>query len=34
MPLGSPGFWAGMYTWWYHKLPMPPQRAASQVGSC
>src|SRR3990172_11640577 len=34
MPPGSPGFWAGMYTWWYQKLPYPPQRLTSQVGSC
>ena len=34
MPPGSPGFWAGMYTWWYQKLPLVPQRSVSQVGSC
>src|SRR5512134_615897 len=33
MPLGSPGFWAGMYTWWYQRLPRPPHLALSQVGS-
>ena len=34
IPLGSPGFCAGMYTWWYQKLPRPPHSALSQVGSC
>ena len=33
MPDGSPGFCAGMYTWWYHKLPSPPHRSESHVGS-
>ena len=34
MPEASPGFWAGMYTWWNHSDPLPPQRLLSQVGSC
>ncbi len=34
---GSPGFCAGMYTWWYQRLPLPPQRLSSRIpasGSC